>query len=107
MFSGEIKRSAGKLSENVSDYLTQFCTDMLQLDLFRSLGSYQHTISEESMFKEMIMLVVPNHSVLADIVAPRSLAQMKEEEVSPFVSRMQGNTSLCELSNQCTSGFGD
>ena len=38
-------RSANQQSENVRDQLTEFCTDVLHMDLFRPVGSYLHTMS--------------------------------------------------------------
>ena len=49
--------------------------------LFRSLGSTLHTMTEDSLVKEMKRLAVPHHSNLVNIVALRSVTQEREERL--------------------------
>ena len=49
--------------------------------LFRSLGLTLHTMTEDSLLKEMKRLAVPHHSNLVNIVALRSVTQEREERL--------------------------
>ena len=97
------KRSAELTElEDIRDQLTSCCYEELYYDLLRSLGSTLHTMSEDSLAKEMKRLAVPHHSNLVNIVALRFITQEREERVRSFVARIRGLASVCELSIKCT-----
>ena len=103
------KRSSGITELGaIRDQLTSCCSDEIYRDLFRTLGSSLHTLTEDAMIKEMRRLAVPHHSNLVNIVAMRSVTQERDERVRSCVARIRGLASVCQLSVTCTkTGCGE
>ena len=92
------KRSSGITDlGDIRDQLTSCCSDEIYRDLFRTLGSSLHTLTEDAMIKEMRRLAVPHHSNLVNIVAMRSVTQERDERVRSCVARIRGLASVCQL----------
>ena len=92
------KRSSGITELGaIRDQLTSCCSEEIYRDLFRTLGSSPHTLTEDVGIKEMKRLAVPHNSNLVNIVAMRSVTQERDERVRSCLARIRGLASVCQL----------
>ena len=95
------KRSTGLTGQNAMDQLWACASDSLKKSCHQS-GAKDAT-SEEQLLEIMKKLSIKATNNLVNVVQFLTLAQNIDEPVTQFVSRLKGQSSVCDFEVKCSS----
>ena len=91
----------GLTGEAVILHLWQACTEALQRTLHHS-GAGSITDPEE-LLKTIKQLAVKKRNNLVNIIELQKLGQYRDETISAYSARLNGQASLCDFNVECLS----
>ena len=94
------KRSTGLTGQSIMDQLWACATDKLKKSCHQS-GATDST-TEEQLLEFMKKLSIKATNKLVNVVQFLSLAQDPDEPVNQFISRLRGQSSVCEFEVKCS-----
>ena len=96
------KRSTGLKGDNIVDHLWATATSDLAKRCYEAGNTDK--ITEDDLLKRMKKLAVRAQNNLVNIVEFLSMTQDTDEPAATYISRLRGQSKVCDFSVKCTNG---